>query len=1229
MNSTFDDASTGLEQSAQMTALFESSDPLLTDSHSTKNESLLPTEDIDLLSTQGLQTVNNLSTIDSPGSDPGQTLVTDAITAELESSEQPAVVLESDRDSLTGLPNAQTDTASAIAFADTAGVFIVGESGQIDVDFLFDGGRYESTLALFSLKGMDAFEPSSNEFAHEAIRRAMSNSVEGHIAISDRGEGAKFDGIIGAHERRNWNGGDYLGRKTFEMTAGDLVGLMLVPEGTLKDLQANPNGERPMFSISAANPDGANQMARLVDISADGNTFAFEDIALGRSDSDFNDFVFQLTGAIAQAPNLETVINPKNEWRNSEAGEELFLYAASNENGPLENMGGDLAETFAQYQTYLRQGNNDSPFESDNFLLQLNDDKVAIDAITSSDSNDLLTTLRELGLERGAAYGAAVSGLLPIQAISKVAALEDLAFARAAYTPLTNIGAADAGAAASQIDGAIDSGIARQNFNVTGAGVTVGVISDSYDSSNNDAPHANAGVAGPNADVAGGDLPGQTNNLNNLNPVNVLADGDGSDTDEGRAMLQLVHDVAPGANLAFHTGSFGQANFARAIDELANAGADIIVDDLTYFAEPMFQDGLIAQSVDDVVDRGVTYFTSAGNSANNGYQSPFVSSGQNIEGATAHNFSTNGGTDIFQQITVPGNANIVISLQWDSPFLSAGPESGGASSDLNVYLYDGTQTQILDSGTDRNIGRDAVEVVRFTNPTPTPTIVNLVVTNPRGGVPSNLKYVISTRNGVNGALATIDDFPSTSPNSSTVYGHHAATGAIAVGSIRYDQGFLANNSSVGPSTILLDTSGNRLNSPDVRQKPEIVAPHGTNTTFFPNLQDNNGDGFPDSDFEQDTFPNFFGTSAAAPHAAGLAALMLEAVPGTPPDILLRALQNSADNTIFGPAEGTGSGLIQANDAIQELERIQATPEINISVPNLTITPAHDEERGDREFGGNGPRIRIQSQAVEKGSAIEITGNVAFEETKSGDTFFGGDFTERIDLSEDYPGFVIDQILKGGGLDVFETTEVNLYDNQIITQDSSNLVERYEVQGDTRQRGFRGSDTPSVSISFHPIRLRLRTPSGELIEDTFLMPDIASFEPNKVKGDREFEGHGPRIDIETEIFANGSLLTPRVIATFEEWENGQPKRNFTTFAQTSEFDGIDVAARYPGHTIDAILSDSRDTLDTVDSERNDQQKFSFDSDNLVREYELEGDSSGDDDPYATLSFNPIRVKLRPL
>ena len=141
---------------------------------------------------------------------------------------------------------------------------------------------------------------------------------------------------------------------------------------------------------------------------------------------------------------------------------------------------------------------------------------------------------------------------------------------------------------------------ARTTFGVNGLGVKVGVISDSYNS-----------LGGAPTDVANAELPGGSNPCGFTTGVGVLAES--GSTDEGRAMTQIVHDLAPGATLAFATANGGEAIFAQHIRDLQAAGAKVIVDDVGYFAEPMYQDGEISKAVTDVTALGTTYFSAAGN----------------------------------------------------------------------------------------------------------------------------------------------------------------------------------------------------------------------------------------------------------------------------------------------------------------------------------------------------------------------------------------------------------------------------------------------------------------------------------------------------------------------------------------------------------------------------------------------------------------------------------------
>ncbi|OKH23518.1 hypothetical protein NIES593_09845 [Hydrococcus rivularis NIES-593] len=210
------------------------------------------------------------------------------------------------------------------------GIFTVGQAGIVSLDFLFDGGEYRGELAIFSLKGMENLEIGSTAFIKEAARRALSNSRLGYVAISDETEGAKFSAKL-AWEN-DYNAGTYKGIKSFTMDAGDRFAIMLVPQGTVRELYNNPDrtdNRRPLFSINTANPDNATQFYQLNDAKGMGNTFVFEDRTIPNgSDRDFNDITFQLIGATGEAASVDTVMPAVLDWRKTAEGKQIIDYAS-------------------------------------------------------------------------------------------------------------------------------------------------------------------------------------------------------------------------------------------------------------------------------------------------------------------------------------------------------------------------------------------------------------------------------------------------------------------------------------------------------------------------------------------------------------------------------------------------------------------------------------------------------------------------------------------------------------------------------------------------------------------------------------------------------------------------------------------------------------------------------------------------------------------------------------
>lgn len=530
---------------------------------------------------------------------------------------------------------------------------------------------------------------------------------------------------------------------------------------------------------------------------------------------------------------------------------------------------------------------------------RIKDGRVAIEAVATEgqDGNALLQQLQGLGLTDGVAYQQLIFGYLPLDKIDDLKDVPTLKFAHPSYKPNLK-----AGLVTSQGDKAMRSDVARQTYGVTGAGVKVGVISDSYNA-----------LGGAPAGVATDDLPAN---------VQVIQDFPFGE-DEGRAMTEIVHDVAPGAAIAFNTAAYGQAGFAKGIRDLAAAGCKIITDDAGYGDEPFFQDGIISQAIRDVVtNKGVTYFTSAGNSARQSYESPArvatSAIGDPFYGLLGypHNFNPNG-TDYFQQVIIPARGFINLLLQWDDRFYSVNG-APGARTDMDLLIYyNGVFRPDLSSGYS-NIGDDPVEFTQIGNLTNAPLAIDIVLVKYAGPDPTTVKWIND-----NAFPLTIEY----DTKSSSIYGHSNEKTAVSVGAAYYVQtpafnatlttAIIENFSTAGGTPILFDLAGNRLGTPEIRQKPEIVAPDGANTTFF----------IPGRDYERDGFPNFDGTSASAPHAAGAAALMKEKSGNTLsyPQLLSVMEQTALDmddpltpafDTGFDFA--TGYGFIQIDKALGQI-----------------------------------------------------------------------------------------------------------------------------------------------------------------------------------------------------------------------------------------------------------------------------------------------------------------------
>ncbi len=513
--------------------------------------------------------------------------------------------------------------------------------------------------------------------------------------------------------------------------------------------------------------------------------------------------------------------------------------------------------------------------------LRTKDGYVSVSAYPEDVANvaALRTALVSKGMVDARAHENGVSGRVPLAALGDIAGTPGLRFLRPAI-PLTH-----AGLVTTQGDHAMRSDVARRRFGVTGRNVRVGVMSDSYNCL--EGPLIEGGPYTTAADdMASGDLPRDVIVLKDLSDV-----PSPDCTDEGRALMQLIHDVAPGSTFAFYTAFESQEDFADGVLALAKAGANIIVDDVIYLEEPMFQDGAIAQNGAQVVARGGAYFSSAGNEARQSYQAPFRNSGLVGLSGRQHDFDAGRGVDTLQSVTATSGSVSILSLQWDQPFFSVSGKTGSAS-DVDAYYLDadGVPIELCTDdpeqvvcqipGFEANIGADALEEPILVNFSDTDLEAQLAIELYAGPRPQLLKYVWFD---FAGGIFIVNEYDT---ESATIFGHANGPGIEAVGAAGFYNtavfgggnhpecavgACLQNFSSAGGVPILFDKKGRRLPFPEVRVKPGVTGPDGGDTTFFfadlsapiPGTDEPNGN------------PNFFGTSASAPHVAGVAALMIE------------------------------------------------------------------------------------------------------------------------------------------------------------------------------------------------------------------------------------------------------------------------------------------------------------------------------------------------------------------
>jgi hypothetical protein len=492
-----------------------------------------------------------------------------------------------------------------------------------------------------------------------------------------------------------------------------------------------------------------------------------------------------------------------------------------------------------------------------------------------------------------------ISAMVPYDKLDAVAALDWVATLRPSLRPVSDAGAITAeGVPLHKADIA-------QRQGLTGKGLKIGAISDDVD-------HL--------ADsIARGELPPD---------VQVVKSAD-FDGDEGTAMLEIVHDMAPDAKLMFATTGETNADYVNAFHLLANAGANMITEDIALDDEPVFAQGIGATTAENLARHGVFISSSAGNLATrHGQRVPAAGTGRTPDDQASsfsacpagalHNTVNLRGTDNSVNLNLRPGAAILPTLQWSEPRAIFPTEGQGGFTDLNLYLIDASGSCLaMSNAAQANGVGDTIEQFIYQNTTAVDQPVRLVVdvagTSSARAVPTlDLKW-----RALSAGVQTLDPAERAgSLNPDSNYLGFATSAGAANSSVSVDPATvpLEAFSAAGPIQIMTTTR-----CPGGHAGPCRGVPGGGKTVTFPAPTWTAADGESVSGvgpFGSGTCPaakqgdcRFFGTSAATPTAVGVAALWSQRFHGLLPPVLLNLVLSHT--AVPRDPTGWGAGVLSA------------------------------------------------------------------------------------------------------------------------------------------------------------------------------------------------------------------------------------------------------------------------------------------------------------------------------
>lgn len=416
---------------------------------------------------------------------------------------------------------------------------------------------------------------------------------------------------------------------------------------------------------------------------------------------------------------------------------------------------------------------------------------------------------------------------------------------------------------------------------IDGSGIKIGVISDG----------ANHWTSARDS----GDLP---------EDVTILEDDLPWGGEEGTALMEIIYDLAPGAKLYFHDCGTNILEFNQAIDNLAAAGCTIICDDITWTDEPFFEDGVIASHVKDLLSANqIVFVSSAGNYGLNHYQKMFKWAYK--DGSFWHNFGRGHTRIKNMKIQIPAGGVAWIVLEWNEPF-------GRAKCNYDLYLLDPVSGEPLAASEGvQNGDQDPYEFIGVANDGGEPAEVLLAI---KAGNRQALFKPRILEAYIYGANAEEEYI---TPEDS-IFGHPAVPEVVSCGAVACDTpDEIEAFSSRGPSTMLHD----------VRPKPDLCGADRIDVS--------GAGGF---------YSPFYGTSASAPHAAAVAALLWSKSPDlSAVEVRYKLLESAVDLGSRGRDNTYGYGRVDALNAccdeltIDSLTADQESPQPCDTVIRWTCT----------------------------------------------------------------------------------------------------------------------------------------------------------------------------------------------------------------------------------------------------------------------------------------------------